>query len=290
MMADDCHAGAELAKECGACYHRYGAALFYRAQEESDVFGAPLQQAARATADLSAGAGPSAHAASGRVAEADAHARAAGAGALAPCLAPLYLPRSGCTILLAQASLQACTGARHHSAQHGHWTAADAHPVRAGSLAVPRMHAAHGEGLLTKKGVKAGALRADDEKENLHDAKGKAPMRAEDLAAREIIEAAGARDGEDDEDEDDEDEGGEGDDEGEGGGEGDDEGEGGDMQLAWEMLEVARAIYAKSGAAHAAELAGAQQLGSRAVTRAGAAQAASTAGAMAGDRSGRSGA
>ncbi len=37
---------AELAEECGACYHRYGAALFYRAQEEGDLFGAPLRQAA----------------------------------------------------------------------------------------------------------------------------------------------------------------------------------------------------------------------------------------------------
>lgn len=37
---------AELAQECASSYHRYGEALFYKAQEESDVFGAPIQQAA----------------------------------------------------------------------------------------------------------------------------------------------------------------------------------------------------------------------------------------------------
>lgn len=39
---------AELGEECAAVYHRYGAALFYKAQEDSDVFGAPLRQAALA--------------------------------------------------------------------------------------------------------------------------------------------------------------------------------------------------------------------------------------------------
>ena len=47
----------ELAEECGACYHRYGAALFYRAQEESDVFGKPLRQAAL-SAEPQGAAGP----------------------------------------------------------------------------------------------------------------------------------------------------------------------------------------------------------------------------------------
>ena len=101
---------------------------------------------------------------------------------------------------------------------------------------------------------------ADDEKENL-DVKGKAPMRAEDLAAAAAADGAGVGDeGDDDEDEDeDAEEGGEGD--GEGGGVEEEDDDGGDMQLAWEMLEVARAIYAKSGAAHATELAGAPNPG-----------------------------
>ena len=37
---------AELAPECATAYHHYGTAIFYKAQEEQDVFGAPLQQAA----------------------------------------------------------------------------------------------------------------------------------------------------------------------------------------------------------------------------------------------------
>ena len=37
---------AELASECATAYHHYGTAIFYKAQEEQDVFGAPLQQAA----------------------------------------------------------------------------------------------------------------------------------------------------------------------------------------------------------------------------------------------------
>ena len=37
---------AELASECATSYHHYGTAIFYKAQEEQDVFGAPLQQAA----------------------------------------------------------------------------------------------------------------------------------------------------------------------------------------------------------------------------------------------------
>ena len=69
---------AELAEECGTCYHRYGAALFYRAQEESDVFGATLQQAARAKAGPDGGAGPSAPAAAGRAEKDKAPATTAG--------------------------------------------------------------------------------------------------------------------------------------------------------------------------------------------------------------------
>jgi hypothetical protein len=80
---------------------------------------------------------------------------------------------------------------------------------------------------------------ADDEKENV-DAKGKAPMRVEDLE----------RDDAADEDEEDADE----DDEGSDGPAAD--GEDGDMQLAWEMLEVARTIYANPGDARQLELAG----------------------------------
>ena len=37
---------AELAPECATAYHHYGTAVFYKAQEEQDVFGAPLQLAA----------------------------------------------------------------------------------------------------------------------------------------------------------------------------------------------------------------------------------------------------
>ncbi len=47
---------AELSLECASCYHRYGEALFYKAQEESDVFGAPIQQAAQEK-DLTPGQG-----------------------------------------------------------------------------------------------------------------------------------------------------------------------------------------------------------------------------------------
>ena len=103
---------------------------------------------------------------------------------------------------------------------------------------------------------------ADDEKENQVNDKGKAPMRAEDVAACAAADAdrAGDEDNDEDDDDGDEDGGGEGDDDnGEGGDLADNDG--GDMQLAWEMLEVARAIYAKSGAAHAAELAGARRAG-----------------------------
>ena len=75
--------------------------------------------------------------------------------------------------------------------------------------------------------------------------KGKAPMRADDVAA---AQQDGADEGEDGE-EDDEDAAGEGN-------AGEEEEDGGDMQLAWEMLEVARGIYSKSGNAH--ELAGAR--------------------------------
>ncbi len=37
---------AEQAPECGSAYWRYGAALFYKAQDENDVFGDNLQDAA----------------------------------------------------------------------------------------------------------------------------------------------------------------------------------------------------------------------------------------------------
>lgn len=62
-----------------------------------------------------------------------------------------------------------------------------------------------------------------DEKENL-DAKGKAPMPAEDIEEEEPAEDDADEDGEDAEME---------------------EGDSDDMQLAWEMLEVARTIYPK---------------------------------------------
>ena len=37
----------ETAEECGTAYYRYGAALFYRAQEEQDVFGDDMRSAAQ---------------------------------------------------------------------------------------------------------------------------------------------------------------------------------------------------------------------------------------------------
>ena len=37
---------ADQAAECGGAYYRYGAALFYKAQDEADVFGDNLQDAA----------------------------------------------------------------------------------------------------------------------------------------------------------------------------------------------------------------------------------------------------
>ncbi len=37
---------ADQAAECGSAYYRYGAALFYKAQDEADVFGDNLQGAA----------------------------------------------------------------------------------------------------------------------------------------------------------------------------------------------------------------------------------------------------
>ena len=39
---------ADQAPECGSAYYRYGAALFYKAQDEADVFGDNLQGAAEA--------------------------------------------------------------------------------------------------------------------------------------------------------------------------------------------------------------------------------------------------
>ena len=46
---------AEDALECASAYYRYGMALFCRAQEESDVFGAPLQSAVAAQEQGAAG-------------------------------------------------------------------------------------------------------------------------------------------------------------------------------------------------------------------------------------------
>ena len=43
---------ADLAPECASAYHHYGTAIFYKAQEEQDVFGAPLQQAAEEQDDV----------------------------------------------------------------------------------------------------------------------------------------------------------------------------------------------------------------------------------------------
>ena len=40
---------AEVHVKCASTYFRYGAALFYKAQDEQDVFGAPLQAAAADT-------------------------------------------------------------------------------------------------------------------------------------------------------------------------------------------------------------------------------------------------
>lgn len=37
---------AEMALECASAYYRYGCALFYKAQQDNDVLGAPLRQAA----------------------------------------------------------------------------------------------------------------------------------------------------------------------------------------------------------------------------------------------------
>ena len=42
---------ADLAPKCASAYHHYGTAIFYKAQEEQDVFGAPLQQAAEEQED-----------------------------------------------------------------------------------------------------------------------------------------------------------------------------------------------------------------------------------------------
>lgn len=36
----------ELSLECASTYYEYGAALLYKARDDADVFGAPLQQAA----------------------------------------------------------------------------------------------------------------------------------------------------------------------------------------------------------------------------------------------------
>ena len=42
---------ADVDIKCASTYFRYGAALFYKAQDEQDVFGAPLQAAAADTAE-----------------------------------------------------------------------------------------------------------------------------------------------------------------------------------------------------------------------------------------------
>lgn len=42
-----CPLAAETSEECGTAYYRYGAALFYRAQEEQDVFGDDMKSAAQ---------------------------------------------------------------------------------------------------------------------------------------------------------------------------------------------------------------------------------------------------
>lgn len=42
---------ADVDIQCASTYFRYGAALFYKAQDEQDVFGAPLQAAAASTGD-----------------------------------------------------------------------------------------------------------------------------------------------------------------------------------------------------------------------------------------------
>lgn len=46
LLKVHCLLHADLAPECASAYHHYGTAIFYKAQEEQDVFGAPLQQAA----------------------------------------------------------------------------------------------------------------------------------------------------------------------------------------------------------------------------------------------------
>lgn len=50
------HRLADQAPECGGAYYRYGAALFYKAQDEADVFGDNLQDAAEKH-DAQVGAG-----------------------------------------------------------------------------------------------------------------------------------------------------------------------------------------------------------------------------------------
>ena len=42
-----CHNLSEMAEGCGTAYYRYGAALFYRAQEDQDVFGDDMKTAAQ---------------------------------------------------------------------------------------------------------------------------------------------------------------------------------------------------------------------------------------------------
>ena len=43
QQAPSCY--VEVHVKCASTYFRYGAALFYKAQDEQDVFGAPLQAA-----------------------------------------------------------------------------------------------------------------------------------------------------------------------------------------------------------------------------------------------------
>ena len=47
-----------MALECASAYYRYGCALFYKAQQDNDVLGAPLRQAADEREAAAEGKGP----------------------------------------------------------------------------------------------------------------------------------------------------------------------------------------------------------------------------------------
>jgi len=88
---------AEMALECASAYYRYGSALFYRAQQDNDVLGVPLRQAAdEREAAAALDAAPSARAAQG------AHPPAALCGTPSPGTSSLSPRRA----LLAAASEQ----------------------------------------------------------------------------------------------------------------------------------------------------------------------------------------